>query len=300
MWTYWERTMTFVEAEIASQPDCWRQALHVVPAAAPSLGRPGERIALVGCGTSWFVAQVAAVWRESAGLGETDAFPASEVPDRRYDRILAITRSGTTTEVLDVLRRGSGSTPTTVVLGDSSSPATAEADSVVDLSFADEKSVVQTRFATSAAMLFRAAWRGDTSGLIEEAGKAVEAPLQAAWVDAEQSTFLGRGWTIGLAHEAALKFRETSSSWAESYPAMDYRHGPISIAAPGRTVWMLGKPPARLADEVRATGATWVSDDRDPLVQLITVQRVAVARALALGLNPDTPRNLTRSIVLTG
>jgi glucosamine 6-phosphate synthetase-like amidotransferase/phosphosugar isomerase protein len=35
------------------------------------------------------------------------------------------------------------------------------------------------------------------------------------------------------------------------------------------------------------------------MVQLVTVQRVAVARALALGLNPDTPRGLTRSVVLT-
>jgi fructoselysine-6-P-deglycase FrlB-like protein len=126
-----------------------------------------------------------------------------------------------------------------------------------------------------------------------------EMPLDPAWAAAEQSTFLGRGWTVGLAHEAALKFRETSSSWAESYPAMDYRHGPISVAAPDRTVWMFGEPPAGLAEDVAATGATWVSDDRDPLVQLITAQRVAVAQALALGLNPDTPRNLTRSVVLT-
>ena len=291
--------MTFVETEIASQPDCWRQAVATAGDQGEALGRPGERIALVGCGTSWFVGQVAAAWREGAGLGETDAFTASEVPDRRYDRIIAITRSGTTTEVLDVLRRVRGSIPTTVVLGDLDTPAPEVADAVVDLSFADEQSVVQTRFATSALMLFRAAWRGDVEGLAEAAAEAIATPLDPAWPAAEQSTFLGRGWTIGLAHEAALKFRETSSSWAEAYPAMDYRHGPISIAAPGRTVWMFGEPPAGLAEDVAATGATWIADDRDPLVQLVTVQRVAVARALALGLNPDTPRSLSRSVVLT-
>ena len=218
---------------------------------------------------------------------------------RRYDRIIALTRSGTTTEVLDQLRDVRGHVPTTVVLGDLGTPAPELADRVVDLSFADEQSVVQTRFATSALLLFRAAWRGDVEGLPEAAAEAVAAPLDPAWAAAEQSTFLGRGWTVGLAHEAALKFRETSSSWAESYPAMDYRHGPISIAAPDRTVWMFGEPPAGLADDVAATGATWIADDRDPLVQLVTVQRVAVARALALGLDPDSPRNLTRSVVLT-
>lgn len=294
--------MTFVEAEIASQPDCWRQAIAVARelAGTAALGKPGERLALVGCGTSWFVAQVAASWRESAGLGETDAFTASEVPHRPYDRIIAITRSGTTTEVLELLERVKGSIPTTVILGDLDTPAPQAADIVIDLSFADERSVVQTRFATSALLLFRTAWRGDVDGLPEAAAAAIAADLDPAWPAAEQSTFLGQGWTIGLAHEAALKFRETSSSWAESYPAMDYRHGPISIAAPGRTVWMFGDSPPGLAEDVTATGATWIADDRDPLVQLVTVQRVAVARALALGGNPDTPRNLARSVVLPG
>lgn len=292
--------MTFVEAEIASQPDCWRQAVSVAAEGSSLLGRSGERLALIGCGTSWFVGQVAARWRESAGLGETDAFTASEIPDRRYDRVVAISRSGTTTEVLEVLRRLRGGTPTTVLLGDAAAPAAQVADRIVDLSFADERSVVQTRFATSALMFFRAAWRGDVDGLADAAAEAVAAPLADAWPAAEQSTFLGRGWTVGLAHEAALKFRETSSSWAESYPATDYRHGPISVAAPGRTVWMFGPAPAGLAAEVAATGASWIADERDPLAQLVTVQRVAVARALALGLNPDQPRNLTRSVVLSG
>ncbi|HLT61854.1 MAG TPA: sugar isomerase, partial [Microlunatus sp.] len=94
------------------------------------------------------------------------------------------------------------------------------------------------------------------------------------------------------------KFRETSASWAESYPAMDYRHGPISIADEGRAVWMFGEAPAGLADDVTATGATFVDRDLDPLVDLIMAQRVAVARAVALGVNPDQPRHLTRSVVL--
>jgi glucosamine 6-phosphate synthetase-like amidotransferase/phosphosugar isomerase protein len=63
---------------------------------------------------------------------------------------------------------------------------------------------------------------------------------------------------------------------------------------------MFGEAPPGLADDVVATGATWIADDRDPMVQLVTAQRVAVARAVALGLDPDAPRSLTRSVVLTG
>ncbi|MFD0467672.1 hypothetical protein ACFQ0B_04655 [Nonomuraea thailandensis] len=69
---------THTEAEIASQPSCWRRAVANVPADA--LPRRGERVAVVGCGTSWFIAMAYAVLRERAGHGETDAFAASEFP----------------------------------------------------------------------------------------------------------------------------------------------------------------------------------------------------------------------------
>ena len=245
--------------------------------------------------------QVAASWREAAGLGETDAFTASEVPaGRRYDRVIALTRSGTTTEVLDLLATCAVRCrpPSSWAIWAPRLRSWPTGSSTCR--FADEQSVVQTRFATSALLLFRAAWRGDVEGLADAAAEAVDGPARPGLAAAEQSTFLGRGWTVGLAHEAALKFRETSSSWAESYPAMDYRHGPISIAAPAGRSGCSASRPAGLAEEVAATGATWIADDRDPMVQLVTVQRVAVARALALGLDPDTPRNLTRSVVLTG
>ena len=288
----------FVEDEIASQPGCWRQAAVLAGGIAEDLQAPGERVGFTGCGTSWFMAQIIAAWREAAGYGESDAFSASEVPDRAYDRIVAITRSGTTTEVVDLLQTLQGHVPTRVILGDQSTPAGRYADGVVDLSFADEQSVVQTRFATSTLALFRAAYGTDVEPLAAAAEVAAAEPLTEGLAEAEQATFLGRGWTVGLAHEAALKYRETSSSWTESYPAMDYRHGPISVARPGRLVWMFGEPPAGLAEQVQATGATFVASDRDPMVELVTVQRVAVARARLLGVNPDAPQHLTRSVVL--
>ena len=86
------------EAEIASQPDCWVRAAHEASTLAGILPAAGERVAVVGCGTSWFVAQSYAALRERSGHGETDAFPASEaLVDRDYDRVLALSRSGTTT-----------------------------------------------------------------------------------------------------------------------------------------------------------------------------------------------------------
>ncbi|GGK77465.1 hypothetical protein Sme01_43350 [Sphaerisporangium melleum] len=335
---------THTETEIASQPECWRRGIAM--AAGAPLPRPGERVAVVGCGTSWYIAQAYAVLRERAGHGETDAFPASEAPifassttrepahgplpaeptesgtrtaspaapaassgppptdrpspvrGRAYDRVLALTRSGTTTEVLTLLRHLDG-TPVTVITADPDAPVIGLADEAVVLDFADERSVVQTRFATTQLALLRAHLGEDLSRALDDAGRAIREPVEATLRAAEQFTFLGRGWTCGLAHEAALKMREASRAWTEAYPAMEYRHGPISIAGPRRVTWMLGAAPKGLAAEVRATGGAFVGGDDDPMAELVRVQRVAVARALALGLDPDRPLHLTRSVILS-
>ena len=289
--------MPHVDEEIASQPACWALAVDLAARSTDPLPAPGERVAVIGCGTSWFMAMAYAALREGVRHGETDAFPASEFPaDRPYDRVVAITRSGTTTEVLDALHVTSART--TAIVGDPDSPAARHASQAVPLPFADEHSVVQTRFATSTLVLLRSHLGEPVAP--SEAAETVRAPLPLDPGAVEQVSFLGTGWTVGLAHEAALKCREAAGFWSEAYPAMEYRHGPIAIAAPGRAVWAFGTVPDGLADEVAATGATFVhSGQRDPLADLVLAQRFAVAVAALRGLDPDRPRHLTRSVILS-
>lgn len=293
--------MTFVAREIASQPECWERAVELAGSVA-GLPVRGERVAVVGCGTSLFMAQAYAGLREAAGLGETDAFPASEFPRRRgYDRVVAICRSGTTTEVLELLR--DIEKPTTALTGDAATPISAAADIVVDLGFADERSVVQTRFATTALTLLRAHLALDEPAtlpddLIAQAARALEAELPEEAASRTQFTFLGTGWSVGVANEAALKLREASGSWTEAYPAMEYRHGPISVTDGDSLVWFFGEPPAGLVAEAERMGALVSASPLDPVADLIRAQRLAVALAEASGLDPDRPRNLSRSVVL--
>ena len=293
---------TFMAAEIASQPECWRDAANLAAANAGLLPAPGARVAVVGCGTSWFIAQAYAVLRETAGLGETDAFAASEFPaGRAYDQVVALTRSGTTTEVhtlLARLRETTPAIPTTAITGVPAEIAGA-AGTVVDLSSVDERSVVQTRFATTALAMLRAHLGEDLAPVIAQAERALAEPLPAELIEAEQFSFLGTGWSVGLANEAALKFREACLLWTESYPAWDYRHGPISISEPGRVTWMFGAAPDGLAGDVRRAGGVFVETGLDPMADLVRAQRVAGAIAERKGLDPDNPRSLTRSVVLS-
>jgi fructoselysine-6-P-deglycase FrlB-like protein len=317
--------MSYLSDEIASQPECWSmaielaasarsartaqtvrtgtaqaaQAARTAPTARTALPAPGERVAAIGCGSSLNVACCYAALREAAGQGETDAFPASEVPaTRQYDRVLYISRTGTTTEVLDALRRVRQGTTTTAVTADPGAPLAGEADHVVLLDFADERSVVSSRFITSSIVLLRAHLGEDVSALPEEAARELARPLPAGLAEHGEFTFLGRGWAAAVASEAALKLREASRTWAESYPALEYRHGPISVSDESTVVWALGEVPPGLLADARRTGATVVATDADPLTALIGAQRLAALLAERKGFDPDQPRALARSVIL--
>jgi fructoselysine-6-P-deglycase FrlB-like protein len=293
-----------VSTEIADQPTAWARAAKLGPTehVRQALPERGQRVAVIGCGTSYFMAQSFAYLRERSGDGETDAFPASEFPTgRSYEALVALTRSGTTTEVLRLLESVQSETgPRTVAItADPSTPVVELADHHVILDFADEKSVVQTRFATTSLALWRA-WLGeDLTAVVTQGQAALTDPLPRRAIDASQFTFLGSGMSVGIANEAALKLREASQSWTESYSAMEFRHGPISVVGRSSTVWIFGPPPPGLLEDLRATGAYVESSGLDPMADLIRGQLLAVALADAKGLNPDEPRHLSRSVLLS-
>ncbi len=291
--------MSHLMDEIASQPECWAKAIELAGSAAPVLPAAGERVAVIGCGSSLNVARCYAALREAAGQGETDAFPASEVPvTRRYDHMVYVSRTGTTTEVLDALRRTPAGVRTTAIAADPGSPLGQEAGAVLLLDFSAERSVVSSRFITSTIALLRAHLGEDLRALPDAAARELARPLPPGLADHREFTFLGLGWAAAVADEAALKLREASRTWAESYPAMEYRHGPISVSDSGTVVWALGEVPSSLLADARRTGAMVIAPGADPLLGLTGAQRLAADLAARQHIDPDQPRALSRSVIL--
>ena len=234
------------------------RAVAATADAGGALPAAGERVAVVGCGTSLYIAQAYAAAREAAGLGVSDAFAASEYPAARsYGRVVALSRSGTTSEVLALLASLPPREASLVITAVGDSPAAAAAGESLVLDFADEESVVQTRFATTALALLRASLGHDVERAADDAARALEVDLPLEPGSVSQVTFLGTGWTVGLASEAALKLREAAQAWTESYPAMEYRHGPISHRRAGAR--RLAVRPAAARPRRRHRG-----DGRDP------------------------------------
>ncbi|UQX88233.1 SIS domain-containing protein [Jatrophihabitans telluris] len=290
--TYAENTLR----EIFSQPETWARALAQVAAGVP-LPADGEKILFLGCGTSYYIGEAYARLRNALGKGQTRAFVPTELSYVEPDEtVIVLSRSGTTSDVISLAKdlRSQGHRVVGIV-GTPQTPMIDVCDDVIMMAYADEVSVVQTRFASTAFTLLRASLQRELGYLPEQAAQALTRDLPDT---PEHVVFLGTGFSLGLAHEAALKCLESSGMWAEAYAVMEYQHGPISAAGPGTVVWPLVPVPDSVSDGVLATGARLVIPTLDPQAELVSIHRLAVAMAAAAGRNPDVPPYLSRSVQL--
>ena len=140
--------------------------------------------------------------------------------------------------------------------------------------------------------------------------------------DFEKSFFLGSGELFGLASEAMLKFEEMTLSWTKAYHTLEFRHGPQSIADEDTLVTTF-VPERRLdlhadlIEDAAELGATTLAigtaDALDAVAADYTVeiparetpglslyappfQLLGYYRAVAEGLDPDEPQNLTQVV----
>jgi len=282
-------------AEVRSQPDIWSQVLAKAPALAADFPGIGTPVLFVGCGTSYYVGEAYAARRNELGLGRTRAAIASEIP---YvdpgEQLVVLSRSGTTSDVIEAVQQFRTSLPVVGLIGERETPLASLCDHVAWLDFADETSVVQTRFPTSALTLLRFSLGEDLSGLVADGRTALRLSLPDALP--RHLVFLGTGWTIGVAQEAALKCREAAGAWTEAYALREYQHGPIAVAGPETLIWCFDPVPDYLRDAVAETGAAIFAPPLDPVAQLAAVHRLALRMAEAAGYDPDRPRYLSRSV----
>lgn len=299
--------MTHTEAEIIAQPWLWARTLDLVEGPANALKKLLRGpVALVGAGSSYYVGLAAAQYLEEHGYFQARAVPASVYRPRPGEAVVLVSRSGTTTEVLEAgeIARHAGAAVGAITC-EPRSPLAGLADVPVVLDFVKEQSVVQTGSATSALLLLRALidelvgqtppWK-----LPEELEAALATPVEVP-ANVNHLVVLGSGWRFGVACEAALKAQEMAQMWTERYPPLEYRHGPMSSADGATLVFILDPRTQRIADlaeEIESTGALVVMAGFDAMVELVRIQQLALTVSLRRGLNPDQPRYLRRSITL--
>ncbi len=334
------------KAEILTQPDAWADTIALLGDAAGDLRALWERdrpdsVVFTGCGSTYYVAMLAAAALRQGSGADARAVPASELllypgmslPHRGTVMLVAISRSGSTSETVRACRDfvASGRGPLVTISGYDDEPmATLGAVNLI-VPAAQEASIVQTRAFTSlaiAAVYAAALWADDQPtiegiGGLPAAGKAViEAHLpitgELARKPFDRFFFLGSGPHYAIACEAGLKTKEVTLTPAEPFHVLEFRHGPKSLVTPDTLVVGLlsGEHDAMerpvMAEMAALGGQTLTLGPADAdltyepglaelarcILPLPALQWFACERALAQGFDPDTPRNLTQVIEL--
>ncbi|GLR83387.1 SIS domain-containing protein [Bradyrhizobium iriomotense] len=245
---------------------------------------------------------------------------------------VAISQSGRSPDIVEMQRAARrGGALAVALVNDVASPLAQEAEVLLPLCAGTECSVAATKSMVAglvAGASLVAAWREDRpladalTGL-PDVLRGQAAPPPAAMLErlanARSAFVLGRGATLAIAAEAALKLKETCAIHAEAYSAAEVLHGPAELVAPGFPV--IAFLPSDAAREgmlptlaaLANAGATVITieaggaDEADrlatakveatllePIVMIHRFYRLAEALARQLGRDPDRPRNLRK------
>lgn len=286
--------------EITTQAEAWADALGAFDRLGPAIDEAYARlrprqVVFIGCGSTHYLAVTAAhlfqsltgVPARGAASSEVIFFQDGALSDPATTLLVAVSRSGTTTETLaavDRFRRHGGKAVWTVTCYPES-PLAQASDLVLPAVVAQEQSMAQTRSFASmlvicqalAARLGAAGW--EALRQLPDVGRWYTAdvrPLAAELgrlTDFERVYFLGSGPQYGIAAEAMLKMTEMSLTTSQAFQFLEFRHGPMSMVDERTLIVGLLSPVARaqenrVLEEMAERGASIVRLDPDPSAEM--------------------------------
>jgi glucosamine--fructose-6-phosphate aminotransferase (isomerizing) len=165
---------------------------------------------------------------------------------------LAISQSGQSDDLIEsaLMARAAGAL-TVAIVNDIDSPLAAAADVLLPMGAGPESEVAATKtFVATLAVLLRlvASWADDhaLTAAIERLPGRLTAASALDWraalpvlARAPSSAILGRGPTLAIAREAALKLKEGCDLHAEAFSGAEFLHGPVAMASPRYPVLLL-------------------------------------------------------------
>lgn len=244
--------------------------------------------------------------------------------------MLAISQSGRSPDLVEFAgaARSVGAL-TAAIVNDTGSPLATACEFVLPMGAEPETSIAATKtFVAALSALLRLVGLWSEDGPLATAAEVLPTRLEAAasldWSAALESlggassVTIGRGPTLAIAREAALKLKETCNLHAEAFSGAEFLHGPVALAAPHYPILMFMPTDAaaegmrRLATELRdkATklfvaepGAATAGrlpalppeqPEADAICLIQSFYAMVVRLAERLGTDADRPRHLTK------
>jgi glucosamine--fructose-6-phosphate aminotransferase (isomerizing) len=244
---------------------------------------------------------------------------------------LAISQSGMSDDIVEAARAAkSAGALTACIVNAVASPLAAACDIVLPMAAGPELSVAATKtFIASLAALLRltARWSKDSAmeQAVERLPERLAAAAQLEWsapldvlTGAASLIAVGRGPTLAIAREAALKLKENCNLHAEAFSGAEFVHGPVALVESGYPVLVFMPTDAaavgmqQLAATLRGKGAavfvTGTGDaipgqmaapapdhpETDAVCLIQTFYGMAYRLAARRGADVDRPRHLQK------
>jgi glutamine---fructose-6-phosphate transaminase (isomerizing) len=240
---------------------------------------------------------------------------------------LAISQSGSSEDLVEsaAMARAAGAL-TVAFVNELESPLAAACDIVLPIGAGPELSVAATKsFAASLAALLRltASWAADRGlrAAIDRLPERIAAAGELDWsaaldvlAPAASLIAIGRGPTLAIAREAALKLKEVANLHAEAFSGAEFLHGPVALVATRYPIFVLMPTDAaeagmrRLIADLGGKGAALIvagaggslpvlAPDHPATDAVCLIQgfyAMLVRLAARLGVDPDRPRHLQK------
>lgn len=316
---------------VCRQPDLL--ALPVAELAARLRRRPPAVVVTCARGSSAHAATFAKHLIELyLGIPVAAAAPNIASVYRRKLRLegqffLAVSQSGRSDDLVAnaAMAREAGAL-TAALVNDTQSPLAAACDIVLPICAGPERSVAATKtFVASLAALLRlvAAWTEERSlaAAVERLPERLASAGALDWsaaispiAAAPSLIVIGRGPTLAIAREAALKLKEIANLHAEAFSGAEFLHGPVALVASRYPILALmptdaaGEGMRALVRDLRDKGAFVFAASRDGALPALapdcpetdaiclvqSFYAMAVSLAARLGIDPDRPRHLQK------
>lgn len=260
--------------EIVGQPATWQQTLTALVEEQDRISdfitqQKPEEIIISACGsTYWGALTVASVMQELTGIatravtsGHLLLYPETILSGERRTVLLAPSRSGKTSETLGAVElfRKKAKGAVLSICSDGEAPIAQASDLVLELPWAMEQSICQTRSYTAITLagLFLAANWSNNHALLEElmalprAGEVFLARYREQLIELGHSSWwhccvsLGQGPLFGYACEGALILIEMSQTPSNYYQTLEVRHGPTVLMDESNLVLLFRSDRAR-------------------------------------------------------
>jgi len=329
----------FMINEIYEQPKCIAATLkkHVHWSLDATSFKTISHIVIVGCGSAYYAGLTAKSPLENQLKIPVDVVIASEFTHssiiNRHTLVIAISQSGETGDTHDAIRYAKkNGARTMAILNVKNSTIAKYADTVLYTEAGNEKSIAATKsFTTQLLVLYLL---GNQVGLTKLPAlmkatlscNALVASIAKKYHNARNVILLGRGNHYPIAHEAALKLKETSYIPSEGFPTREFKHGPMALVDSHSLVIAIApkdnfySDSMRIIKTIKSYGAPIIgittkgnldlkrhtsdviyipkcSNSLAPFLTIIPLQLFAYHMAVLNGLDVDHPRHLTKAII---